>query len=185
MCGDFEQVESWAAIVLQEAKTIFDIVKVYEVKIQTDIAQNQLLKAINTGLLVLQKFGISFPEKLSELDIQLEIDAITSLFSEMPIEELSYLPQMVEQDKLEAMRILSRITTVAQIAAPNLMPLFASKQVSLSIQNGNASTSPVAYANFGLILCGLVGNIESGYEFGQLALRHSTKLFAPDDSYLC
>ncbi|MBD2741929.1 AAA family ATPase [Coleofasciculus sp. FACHB-1120] len=171
LCGDFEQVESWAAIVLQEAKTIFDIVKVYEVKIQTDIAQNQLLKAINTGLLVLQKFGISFPEKLSELDIQLEIDAITSLFSEMPIEELSYLPQMVEQDKLEAMRILSRITTVAQIAAPNLMPLFASKQVSLSIQNGNASTSPVAYANFGLILCGLVGNIESGYEFGQLALR--------------
>ncbi|MEP0802797.1 AAA family ATPase [Funiculus sociatus] len=171
LCGDFEQVESWAAIVLQEAKTIFDIVKVYEVKIQTDIAQNQLLKAINTGLLVLQKFGISFHEKLSELDIQLEIDAITSLFSEMPIEELSYLPQMVEQDKLEAMRILSRITTVAQIAAPNLMPLFASKQVSLSIQNGNASTSPVAYANFGLILCGLVGNIESGYEFGQLALR--------------
>ncbi|MEP0855515.1 AAA family ATPase [Trichocoleus sp. DQ-U1] len=171
LCGEFEQVESWAALVLQEAKTIFDIVKVYEVKIQTDIAQNQLLKAINTGLLVLQKFGISFPEKLSELDIQLEIDAITSLFSEMPIEELSYLPQMVEQDKLEAMRILSRITTVAQIAAPNLMPLFASKQVSLSIQNGNASTSPVAYANFGLILCGLVGNIESGYEFGQLALR--------------
>ncbi|MFN6462929.1 MAG: AAA family ATPase [Nostoc sp. DedVER02] len=171
LCGDFEQVESWAAIVLQSAKTIFDIVKVYEVKIQTDIAQNQPLEAINTGLQVLQQLGISFPETPTQSDIQLELDAIASLIGEMAIERLSNLPQMVEPDKLEAMKILSRITTIAQVAAPNLMPLFASKQVSLSIQYGNASTSPVAYANFGVILCGIVGNIESGYRFGQLALR--------------
>jgi PAS domain S-box-containing protein len=171
LCGDFEQVESWAAIVLQSAQRVLDTVKIYDIKIQTYIAQNHLLEAINTALHVLQQLGIRFSEQPSQLDIQLEIDAIASLFNEMPIEELSYLPEMVEPDKLEAMRILSRITTVAQIAAPNLMPLFASKQVSLSIQNGNASTSPVAYANFGLILCGMVGNIKSGYEFGQLALR--------------
>ncbi|MHC5831786.1 MAG: hypothetical protein ACYT04_91400, partial [Nostoc sp.] len=59
----------------------------------------------------------------------------------------------------------------AYIAAPNLMPLLVAKQVNLSIQYGNAFVSPFAYANFGLILCGLVGNIESGYQFGQLALR--------------
>ena len=171
LCGDFEQVESWAAIVLKSAQTVLDTVKIYDIKIQTYIAQNHLLEALNTALHVLQQLGIRFSKQPSQLDIQLEIDALTSLFNEMPIEELSYLPEMVEPDKLEAMRILSRITTVAQIAAPNLMPLFASKQVSLSIQNGNASTSPVAYANFGLILCGMVGNIESGYEFGQLALR--------------
>nr|WP_257236337.1 serine/threonine-protein kinase PknK [Nostoc sp. 'Peltigera malacea cyanobiont' DB3992] len=85
LCGDFEQVEHWVAIVLQEAKTIFDIVKVYEVKIQTYIAQNQLLKAINTGLQVLQKLGISFPEKLSQSDIQLELDTITSHCDNKPI----------------------------------------------------------------------------------------------------
>jgi PAS domain S-box-containing protein len=77
---------------------------------------------------------------------------------------------MVEPDKLEAMRILSRITTIVQIAVPNLLPLFASKQVSLSIQYGNTFASPVAYANFGSVLCGIVSNIESGYKFGQLAL---------------
>ncbi|MEH1990433.1 AAA family ATPase [Nostoc sp.] len=171
LCGDFEQVESWAAIVLQESQTVLDPVKIYDIKIQTYIAQNHLLEAINTALHVLQQLGIRFPEQPNQLDIQLEIDAIASLFSEMPIERLSNLPQMVEPNKLEAMKILSRITTIAQVAAPNLMPLFASKQVSLSIQYGNASTSPVAYANFGLILCGMVGNIESGYRFGQLALR--------------
>jgi PAS domain S-box-containing protein len=170
-CGEFEQVEYWAEIVLQEAKTVLDSVKVYEVKIQAYIAQNQLLEAINTGLQVLQQLGISFPEKPSQSDIQLELDTIVSRFSEKPIEDLAHLPQMSEPDKLAAMRILSSITIAAYIAAPDLMPLLVSKQVNLSIQYGNALASPFAYANFGLILCGTIGNIESGYEFGQLALK--------------
>ncbi|MEH2361815.1 AAA family ATPase [Nostoc sp.] len=171
LCGDFEQVEYWIAIVLQSAKTVLDIVKVYEVKIQTYIAQNQLLEAINTGLQVLQQLGISFPETPSQLDIQLELDAITSLFSEKQIKDLIYLPQMTEPEKLAAMRILSRITITAWIAAPDLMALLVSKQVSLSFEHGNSFASSFAYANFGLVLCGKVEDIETGYEFGQLALR--------------
>jgi PAS domain S-box-containing protein len=176
LCGDFEQVESWIGIVLQEAKTVLDTVKAYEVKIQTDIAQNQPLKAINTGLHVLQQLGISIPETPSQLNIHLELDTIASCFRDKPISDLSDLPQMTDPEKLAAMRILSRITTAAHLGAPDLMPLFASKQVNLSIQYGNASVSPVAYANFGgLILCGMVGNIESGYQFGQVALRLLSK----------
>jgi len=171
LCGDFEQVEHWAAVVLQFAKTVLDIVKVYDVKIQTDIAQSQPLKAINTGLQILQRLGISFPETPSQLDVDLELDAITSCFSEKPISSLIHLPQMTETDRLAAMQILSRITIAAYIAAPDLMPLLVSKQVNLSIEYGNAFVSPFAYANFGLILCGMVGNIEAGYQFGQLALR--------------
>ncbi|WP_442940919.1 AAA family ATPase [Nostoc sp.] len=171
LCGEFEQVESWAAIVLQAAKTVLDIVKVYEVKIQTDIAQNQLLEAINTGLQVLQQLGISFPETPTQSDIQLELDAIASLIGEKPIEDLLHLPEMTEPDKLAAMQILSSITIAAYVAAPNLMPLLVSKQVNLSIQSGNAVVSPFAYAFYGLILCGTSGNIEIGYEFGQLALN--------------
>ncbi|MEH2432103.1 MAG: PAS domain-containing protein, partial [Nostoc sp.] len=171
LCGNFEQVESWAAIVLQKAKTVLDTVKVYEVKIQTDIAQNQLLKAINTGLQVLQKLGISFPEKLSQSDIQLELDTIISQFDNKPIQGLIQLPKMAKPEKLAAMQILSRITLAAHHAAPDLVSLLVFKQVNLSIQYGNMFVSPFAYANLGLSLCGMVGNIEAGYEFGQLALR--------------
>ena len=171
LCGEFEQVEYWVGIVLPEAKTVLDSVKVYEVKIQTDIAQNQILEAISTALQVLQQLGISFPEQPSQSDVFLELDAITSLFSEKPIGDLLYLPKMTKLDKLAAMRILSSMTLAAQIAAPDLVPLLASKQINLSIRYGNASLSPFAYATFGMILCGMVGNIEFGYQFGQLALR--------------
>ncbi|WP_404790677.1 AAA family ATPase [Altericista sp. CCNU0014] len=171
LCGEFEQVEFWAAILLQRAKTILDGVKACEVKIQSCIARNQLLEAISAGLQVLQQLEISFPEQPSQSDIQLELDAISCLLSEKSIENLSHLPEMTEPDKLAAMRILSSITIAAWIATPDLMLLLVSKQVSLSFKHGNAFAAPFVYANFGLILCGKVGDVETGYEFGQLALK--------------
>jgi predicted ATPase/signal transduction histidine kinase/CheY-like chemotaxis protein len=171
LCGNFKQVKSWVAIVLQEAKTVLDSVKVYEIKIQTYMAQSQPLKAIDTGLQVLQQLGIRFPKKPNQSDVHLELDAIASRFKDRPIEHSIDLPQMTEPDKLAAMRILSSITMAAYIAASDLMPLLVSKQVNLSIQYGNTFVSPFAYANLGLVLCGMVGNIEVGYEFGQLALK--------------
>jgi predicted ATPase/signal transduction histidine kinase/CheY-like chemotaxis protein/tRNA A-37 threonylcarbamoyl transferase component Bud32 len=171
LCGEFEQVEYWAALVLQQAKTVLDTVKAYEVKIQTYNAQGQSLKAINTALQVLQQFGISFPEKPSQSDIDLELDTITSQLRDKPISDLLHLPQMTEPEKLAAMQILSSITVAAHMAAPDLLPLLVSKQVNLSIQYGNTFVSSFVYAFYGLILCGMVGNIESGYEFGQLALK--------------
>jgi PAS domain S-box-containing protein len=171
LCGDFEQIENEAEIVLRESKTVLHTIKVYEVKIQTNIAQSQLLEAINIALQVLQHLGVSFPQTPSQSDIHLELDMIASLLSEKLIEDLIHLPEMTEPKQLAAMRILSSIAIAAQIADPDLVPLLVSKQVNLSIQYGNAFVSPFAYATYGLILCGIVGNIKSGYEFGQLALR--------------
>ena len=171
LCGEFERVEHWAAIVLQEARTVLDTVKTYEAKIQTNIAQSQLLEALNTALEVLQRLGVSFPKTPSQADIQLELNITKSLLIDKPIKDLIHLPEMTEPDKLAAMRILSKIAIAAFIAAPNLMPLLTFKQVNLSIQHGNARVSPSAYANFGLILCGIVGDIDLGYQFGQLALE--------------
>ncbi|OUL32240.1 hypothetical protein BV378_00300 [Nostoc sp. RF31YmG] len=171
LCGDFEDVERWAGAVLQEAKTVLDSVKIYDIKIQTYIAQNQLLDAINTALQVLQQLGISFPQHPSQPDIQLELDAIKSLIREKSIDDLICLPDMSEPDKLAAMRILSGITITAKIATPNLLSLLTFKQVNLSTQYGNAFVSPFSYAILGLILCEMIGDIESGYKFGQLALR--------------
>ena len=171
LCGELEQVKDWVAIVLQEAKTVLDTVKVYEVKIQTNMAQSQPLKAIDIALQVLQQLGVSFSKAQSHSDVQLELDAITSLMGEKPIEDLVHLPEMTELNKVAAMKILSSITIAAYVAAPDLMPLLVTKQVNLSIQYGNAVVSPFAYAFYGLILCGTSRNIENGYEFGQLALN--------------
>lgn len=62
--GDFEQMEQWATIVLQQAKTPIDKMKVYEVKIQTCMAQVKQLEAIAIGLQALELLGVRFPSRL-------------------------------------------------------------------------------------------------------------------------
>ncbi len=61
LSGDFLAMEQWVAIVLQEARTILDEVKVHEVTIKTYVAQTHKLDAIKVGLQVLAKLGLNLP----------------------------------------------------------------------------------------------------------------------------
>ncbi|MGK7873169.1 MAG: AAA family ATPase [Xenococcaceae cyanobacterium] len=170
LSGDFEQMERLAQVVLQQASTPLDKVKVYEVKIQAYIAQNQLLLAINTGLELLKLLGVNFPAVPNKLNILLELVKTKLALAGKKIEQLKNLPIIVNPYKKAAMSILSMIDSPCYIAATNLLPLVIFKKVNLSVKYGNSSTSAFAYAAYGVILCGLLGDIETGYQFGQLAL---------------
>ncbi|NEU73480.1 AAA family ATPase [Hassallia byssoidea VB512170] len=167
--GDFEQTEQLAEVVLTRAKTLLEKVKVYEVKIQAYGAQNQALKAVNTALTVLKQLGVEFPENPSQSDVQLAMAEITSALTDKSIEDLINLPEMIERYPLEAMRILSSTIALTYQAVPELFPLILFKQINLSLQHGNAPLSAFAYVTYGLMLCGVMGDIESGYQFGKLA----------------
>jgi len=95
-------------------------------------------------------------------------------------EDLLNLPEMTDPHKLAAMRILMNIGTAAYIAIPDLLPLLLFNMVKLSVKYGNAPSSTAAYAGYGLILCGALGDIEGGYRFGQLGLRLVDQLQAKE-----
>ena len=167
---DFEQMERLAEVVRNRAKTLLHKVKIYEVKIQAYQVQNKQLEAFNTGLTVLALLGIEFPQTPSQLDVQLGLEETTSNITGKRIEDLIHLPQMTAPDKLAVMKILSTVFSAAFQAMPEMFPLIVCKQVNLSVKHGSASVSAFAYATYGLILCGIVGDIQSGYQFGKLAL---------------
>jgi predicted ATPase/signal transduction histidine kinase len=176
LSGDFDQMKKLAAVVENCAKTLLDKVKVYEVQMQAYMAQNKLQEALNTGLQVLKQLGVEFPSEPNSSDIGQALGETASILNGLRIEDLVDLPQMSHSYKLAAMRLLSSIFAPAYIAAPALLPLTVCKQVQLSVQYGNASVSPFAYANYGFLLCGVVEDIDSGYQFGQLALSLVSKL---------
>jgi signal transduction histidine kinase/DNA-binding NarL/FixJ family response regulator len=180
LSGDFNQMQRFVDVVQNCAKTLLDKVKVYEVQIQAYASQNKLLEAVNTVREILRLLGVEFPQKVTTLDISQTLEETASIWSGKEPSSLINLPVMTDPNKLAALRLLSRIFACVYIAAPELIPLVACKQVNLSIQYGNAPVSTLAYANYGLILCGVVGDIERGYQFGQLALNLVSKLNAKE-----
>ncbi|MEM7650121.1 MAG: GAF domain-containing protein, partial [Cyanobacteria bacterium P01_A01_bin.70] len=85
---------------------------------------------------------------------------------------------MTDPTQLAAMQILASVISAASFFSPRLFSLFALKAVNLSLRYGNVDLSAYAYGTYGQILCGVVGDIEQGYQFGQLALQLLEKLDA-------
>ncbi|WP_442949292.1 ATP-binding protein [Nostoc sp.] len=153
---NLEQAEALFIIVINNGKTILDTVKVYEKKIQFYVAQNRMREALDLDLQVLEILGVSLSQTPP---------------AELTIEELVNLPEMTDAHKLAAMRILMTAMPPAYLADPALLPLIAFTMVDLCVQYGNSSFAAYAYGFYGLILCGPLKDIESGYRFGKLSLQ--------------
>ncbi|WP_298908898.1 AAA family ATPase [uncultured Nostoc sp.] len=180
LSGDFLAMEQWVAIVLQEARTILDQVKVHEVTIKTYVAQTHKLDAIKVGLQVLAKLGLNLPESPTEFQIQQVLSETRKVLKGKNIQDLVHLPLMADANRLAAMRIISNIISPAFQAVPALFWLIACEQVKLSIQYGNAPTSAVAYASYGVVITAAAQDVEKAHQFGQLALNLVERLNAKE-----
>ncbi len=175
---DFDQLEPWGNVVLQHAHSLLDQIKVYETRMIAARAQGQFRVVVHIGLQVLQLLGIEFPEQPTPAEIGDAAKKTGQLWSGRSPLNLLDLPRMSDPHQLAVMQILTRIVSSAYVAAPALLPLLTFKQVESSILSGNCPISVISYADYGFILCGVVGDIDSGYEFGNLALSLLEKLQA-------
>ncbi|MBD2247853.1 AAA family ATPase, partial [Nostoc sp. FACHB-888] len=176
LSGHFDKMERLVEEVFNRAKTVLDKVKAYDSRIQAWLSQGNPKEALKTGLEVLQLLGISLVEVPSQLDVQAGLEETASQFAGRKIEDLIDLPEMTEPLPLAAIHILVSTVGAAFNVSPALMVLIVCKMVNLSIANGNAIWSLLGYAAYGMMLCGVVQDIELGYRFGKLSLNLAKRL---------
>ncbi|MEH2208467.1 MAG: AAA family ATPase [Nostoc sp.] len=165
----FEQMESLIQVVIEQTTTLLDRVKVYEVQLQAYQVRNQSFKAIATGRELLAQLGVILPESVTPPDIQQYVVNTLSTLAARSIEGLVDLPLMDDTKALVALRIMASIAPAIHQTAPYLFPIIACEEVNLSLKYGNAPLSAPGYADFGIVL-NICNQLQSGYEFGQLAL---------------
>jgi len=153
---NFEQAESLFESVIENSQNILDRVKVYEKKIKFYISQSRLREALELDLEVLKMLGVTLSQ---------------SPPTQVKIEDLVNLPVMTDPSKIAAMRMLMTATPAAYIADPALLSLIPFTMVNLCLQYGNSPLAIYAYGSYGLVLCGPMQDIESGYRFGKLSLQ--------------
>lgn len=180
LSGDFEMMEYCSEIVLQKGKNLLDKVKIYTIKLLAYSAQQRLSDGINTGLEVLNLLEITFPESPSWSDVLADFEITKLALAEKKVEDLINLPHMEDVKKLAIINILFRLFHPTYVQMPNLFVLVVFSMIRLSIEYGNAPFSIQSYAAYGLILCGLFADIDTGYQFGQLALGLVNKLKAKE-----
>ncbi|MBD0388203.1 MAG: AAA family ATPase, partial [Nostoc sp. C3-bin3] len=175
LCGEIDAMEDFAQEILQHAKAVADIAKVYEVKIEAYTVQGKFLAAIDTAMQFLQSIGIEFPKEPTDEDFVLAFQETQATLSGKTIAELADLPEIENLELRAALRVLVKVTTPAYLAKPELHRLLVLKEVALSIKYGNTSGSAFTYSVYALMLCGQPNNIPTGHELGKLALQMLSK----------
>ncbi|MEG4304665.1 AAA family ATPase [Microcoleus sp. D3_18a_C4] len=166
---DFERALQLSDVIILRAKNLLEKVKVYELKVIYYLIQNQFQASIDIGLKALKMLEVYIPINPQKMNISLELFLTKLALRNKQIEDLVELPPMTDPHKIAALRILTNMTPAAFVVAPDMFPPIIFKMVTLSLKYGNAPLSSCAYANYGVIHCGVLGDINSGYRYGQMA----------------
>ncbi|NQE33805.1 AAA family ATPase [Microcoleus asticus] len=178
--GDFDGMEHMAALVLQEAQTILDRVKIYEIKIAAQTAQSKVLETIAVAREALLQLGIELPAEPDEAKIGKALQVLAGTLGGRKIEELVDLPVMTNPQTQAAMQLSGMLFPPVFQGMPGLLPLLSSTMVSLSLSFGNAPASTVGYAMHGMVFCAFLQEVETGYCFGRLALNLLDRFNVPE-----
>lgn len=167
LSGDFQTMHHLVDVVRREARKPLDQIPVFITLIQALNAQVRQHEAVGVALEALALLGRMFPQAPGPQDIGAKLHETLAALGDQPIEALVERPPMNDPEILAAMAILAVVSDAAFHVRPDLLPLLVFDQVLLSIQYGPAPESPPAYTLLGLILCGVVGDLPTGYRFGR------------------
>ena len=171
LSGNFAEMRGLVEIVLEKSKTLLDKVEAYKILLKAYQSENNFILAIQTGLQVLELLGIKLPEQPDNNDINRSLAEARAAWEDNPIEELLNLPPMPHGQERAIMEILFEIVHPCFVCSPPLFTLVATRMVIYSITNGNSTLSANAYACYATVLLSVTKDLNSAYQFGQIALQ--------------
>jgi predicted ATPase/signal transduction histidine kinase len=177
LTGDYIQHNQLADIALQSAETRLDQSKIYNIKLQALKSQHLHQETVDLGLEVLKLLGVVFTSEKDPIHLQQELAAIQFTLKGRHIQDLVDLPLMQDPEKEAAVEIMAELLPSVYHCDPAFFPFFVFKQIDLAFQAGHVPDHTQAYVCYGMVLCGM-GDIEGGYQAGQLALKLVDKLHA-------
>ncbi|AFY84859.1 putative ATPase [Oscillatoria acuminata PCC 6304] len=175
LCGEFEEMRQLIDELQKQASNVLDQIKSYETRILAYNAQNQLREGITIALEVLKLLGVNFPEHPTDEDVMQALQQTQEILAECArTDNLLNFPTMSDPYKWAAMKIMV-MSYNASYSIYGLFALIVCKQIDLSVRYGYAPLSAGAFAFYGFILC-RSGQLERGYQYGQLAIQLSKNL---------
>jgi signal transduction histidine kinase len=178
--GDFAKMEEGASIVLEQAQTVLDKMRIYEIKVQYHSVHLRFLEGSQVGLEALRLLGVELPTHPTATDAINWRQQTKMELTQQTIESLYNAPTMTDPSKRAAMQMLSRLIPISYFRGPEIYCLIICQSVQLSLRHGNMPDSAAAYVNYGIILCSPnVADYESGAQYGELGRRLAEKYYHP------
>ncbi len=169
LSGNFEHSDRLLALALKNARSNFDKVGIYTIKIAQLNGQGQFHEAVAAMTEGLNMFGLNMPTLDQEEALQKATASEMALYQEnmkgREIGDLDHLPLMQDEGMKACSQMLGTAFDSIVIGYPNLVPLYTTKVVNMSLQYGLSPYTSVGYGFFAIVLSGGFKDYASAYEF--------------------
>ncbi|HEY9877197.1 MAG TPA: ATP-binding sensor histidine kinase [Leptolyngbyaceae cyanobacterium] len=177
VAGQIELSEQLADVALSHAKTKLEKAQVYSLRMLVYTDSNRISDVLETGRLALNLFGYDFPLNPEPLQaaVQQELAQVEINLAGRQISELINLPEISDPEVLAVLVVLRDMTVATYRTHQTMLALVAARTVNLILKFGMASSAALGLSAYAVISCAALGDVQAGYEFGQLAMAIADK----------
>lgn len=182
MVGAFDLLDAYVESFSQLVDSPYELGRAYTIQVQSFVARTQFEKGLAVMMNAFNQFGIDIKSQPTPADYENGFARLGEMMEERSISSLEELPLMINEDSLNLLGLLAGVIPLVFNAAPQIFPLLILEIVCLSIERGQSIYAPIAYAFLGTLLCSVVGDVDSGIQYGRLSLKVLDRLKAKSES---
>uniref|UniRef100_A0A7S4JZ20 Orc1-like AAA ATPase domain-containing protein n=1 Tax=Odontella aurita TaxID=265563 RepID=A0A7S4JZ20_9STRA len=168
--GNFDAMAGSLEVIIKRGNTLQEKIRAYYLLVQSSGTQRNSSDAFATAITILGQLGEPLLSDVSESQTQRELVKTQALLRAKTDAEIGGLHPMEDSEKREAMKFYDILLLYAYTTKKDFFTIMACRMVQLSLSYGVCAESAVAFASFGMALCGTVSNIACGYRMGKVAL---------------
>lgn len=169
--SDFALMDRLLDNAAEQVDNVFDRVRIYEIRMQANIARSQFKEGLDNARQALALLGIELPAQAGRLRTRFAVWRTRALLRWRPPENLLARPPMRDPRRLAALSVLSRMFGIVKFSSSSLRPLVMAHEVALIARHGMTESAGPALAGYGSVLCAEYGLIEEGFRLGELGER--------------
>ncbi|MBD2209952.1 AAA family ATPase [Nostoc linckia FACHB-104] len=157
---NFDLAQNLSDIVIQQAANLLDLVKVYELIIDMNIAQSQQFQGVQVGIQAAEMLGITLVKYTGDRHSLPQLPLLS---------DLATFPEMTDPCHLASIRILSKISAAAYQSTPDIYPQIVLTMVNLCLEHGHSPLASYVYGAYTAFLQSIIGDPVAAYHSGKIA----------------
>ncbi|MEG4324599.1 ATP-binding sensor histidine kinase [Microcoleus sp. herbarium5] len=171
--GNFEESEALIEVAFIQAKSELEKAEIYNILIVQYTLLSKYEAAVQSGLKALHLLGIDLAEDNLSEAVNAEMAAAKANLANQEIASLIHAEKMQDPAQQMAMKLLGNMGPLTFFSSQELWKLTVIKAINLSLKYGFVAGGSYCYSCYGIILNSILGDYQSAYEFGRLALTLS------------
>jgi predicted ATPase len=177
--GDFEKSQRLIYLTLANVHSPLEKAEIYTLILFQFTLKSQYKEAIETGRKALKELGTDLPESDLAAALEVELAKAKDNLGQRKIASLINAPEITIPEKRLSIKLLSNTDPPAYFSNQELYAVIVAKMAQMSLKYGHVPETAKAYVTYGIILGSVLGDYQSGYEFGQLAVKLSDRFQNP------